>query len=443
MSEGIQTIGNLLWSYPLAILLLGTGIWLTITLRGVQFRHLGHALRLLFKKHNEKNEEGDISHFRALMTALAATVGTGNIVGVATAIAIGGPGALFWMWITGLLGMATKFAESLLGVKFRHKNKHNQMSGGPMYYLRHVLNWKFAAGFFAIMGVIAAITIGNMIQANSIADVVASNLNIPILVTAVTLMLAVGIIIIKGIEGIGRVTGTLVPIMIALYMVGGLTIIFMNITQVPAALWLIVKQAFTTTSAIGGFAGSAIIVTMRIGLARGLFSNEAGLGSGAVVAAAAKTKKPMTQALISMTQTFIDTLVVCTITGLVIILTGVWNKGLNGATLTSAGFGAGLPGIGNYVVLVTLVLFAFSTIIGWAYYGEKFLEYLFNEKIVRWFRYIYIGFVGLGAILSLELVWALGDIAVGLMAIPNLIAMLMLTKVIRKEAVSYEQDELE
>ncbi len=440
--EFITKIGDFIWSYPLAILLLGTGILLTIRLKGMQFRHLGHALKMAFSRHKDNDKHvGDISHFQALMTALAATVGTGNIVGVATAIAIGGPGALFWMWITGLLGMATKFAESFLGIKYRMKNKFGHMSGGPMYVMAKRLNWKFAAGFFAVMGAFAAIAIGNMIQSNSIAEVVSANLNIPVIITAIVLMISVAVIILKGIHSISKVTGKLVPVMIGLYFIGAMYIVISNISILPQTIALIVKSAFTGTAAVGGFTGATIMMTIRMGVARGLFSNESGLGSAPVVAAAARTKNPMTQGLISMTQTFIDTIVICSLTGFVIIMTGTWQTNLNGASLTSAAFSAGIPSIGNYIVLVTLVLFAFSTIIGWSYYGEKFLEYLFSTKVIHGYRLFYILFVGLGALLQLELVWAIGDIAVAFMAVPNLIALIVLSKEIRKDEKKYEKKE--
>ncbi|MCF7799061.1 sodium:alanine symporter family protein [Candidatus Woesearchaeota archaeon] len=436
----IIKLGDFIWSYPLPILLLGTGIILTIALKGMQFRHLGHALKMAFSRHKDSHkQEGDISHFQALMTALAATVGTGNIVGVATAIAIGGPGALFWMWITGLLGMATKFTESFLGIKYRMKNKFGHMSGGPMYVMSRRLKWKYAAGFFAVMGAFAAVAVGNMIQSNSIADVINANLQIPKVVTAIVLMITVGIIILKGIHSISKVTGKLVPVMIGLYFIGAIYIVFANIELLPKAITLIIKSAFSGTAATGGFVGAGVMMTIRMGVARGLFSNESGMGSAPVVAAAAKTKNPMTQGLISMTQTFIDTIVVCTLTGLVIIITGVWQTDLNGATLTSSAFATGIPSFGNYIVLITLVLFAFSTIIGWGYYGEKFLEYLFSTKIIHAYRLFYILFVGIGALLSLKLVWAIGDIAVAFMAIPNLIALIFLAKEVRKDEANYER----
>lgn len=439
--EILQSTSDFIWMYPLAILLIATGIFLTIKFKGLQFRELGHALRLIFHKHEKKGEKhkGDISHFQALMTALAATVGTGNIVGVATAIAIGGPGALFWMWITGLLGMVTKFAESMLGVMYRTKNKNGHMSGGPMYYIRDGLGWKKLAGAFALFGVIAAIATGNMIQANSIAEILQTNVNIPTIITGIILMLGTAFIIFKGIKGIGKFTSVVVPIMIGLYLTSGLYIIFSNITLLPDVFGLIFRYAFTPLAGIGGFAGSVVMITIRMGLARGLFSNESGLGSAPVVAAAARTKQPMTQALISMTQTFIDTLMVCTITGLVILLTGAWQSGLNGATLTSQAFSTGVGFLGPTIITVSLVLFAFSTIIGWSYYGEKFLEYLFSEKAVKGYRLIYSAFVFIGAILSLEIVWAIGDVAIALMAFPNLIAIIALSPKIKKEIEKYKR----
>lgn len=441
--EIMKTTSDFIWMYPLAILLIATGIYLTIKFKGLQFREFFHSFKLIFFKHEKKDKKhhGDISHFQALMTALAATVGTGNIVGVATAIAIGGPGALFWMWITGLLGMITKFAESMLGVMYRTKNKNGHISGGPMYYISQGLGWKKLAGAFSIFGVIAAIAIGNMIQSNSIADVMQSNAGIPVVWTGFVLMIGTAIIIYKGIHSIGKFTGIVVPIMIGLYLISGLYIIFSNITMLPKIFEMIFRYAFTPIAGVGGFAGAAVMITIRMGIARGLFSNESGIGSAPVVAAAARTKQPMTQALISMTQTFIDTLMVCTITGLVILLTGAWEMGLNGATLTSEAFKLGVGGLGSYIITISLVLFAFSTIVGWSYYGEKFLEYLFGEKVIKGYRVVYVLFVLLGAILSLEIVWAIGDIAIALMAFPNLIAIIALSPKIKKEVEKYIRPE--
>ncbi len=435
----LNQLGDFLWGFPLMILLVGTGLWLTLTLRGIQFKALFHALYLaLIKRKEEGDEPGDITHFQALMTALSATVGTGNIAGVATAIAAGGPGALFWMWITGLVGMATKYGEAVLAVKFRVRDKYNTMSGGPMYYISKGMGWKWLGTLFAIFASIAAFGIGNMVQSNSVADAVQATFNIPFEITGLILMIATGVVIIGGIKSIGKVTAFLVPIMIVFYMGGALVIMLMKLEYIPAAFVLILKQALTPTAASGGFLGATVMLTLRMGVARGVFSNESGLGSAPIAAAAAQTKHPVTQALVSMTQTFIDTLVVCTMTGLVLILTGTWNSGEDGAELTSLAFSNGLPGVwGGIIVAIGLILFAYSTMLGWSYYGEKSIEYLFGEKAVRPYRFVFVIFVGIGALLKLDLVWALADVFNALMAFPNLIGLLVLSPIIMRETKHY------
>lgn len=435
----LHQLGNILWGFPLMILLVGTGLYLTVVLKGLQFRFLFYALYLaLIKRKEEGDEPGDITHFQALMTALSATVGTGNIAGVATAIAAGGPGALFWMWITGLVGMATKYAEAVLAVKYRVRDKYQTMSGGPMYYISMGLGWKWLGVLFAIFASIAAFGIGNMVQSNSVADAVQATFRIPVEITGLILMIATGAVIIGGIKSIGKVTSLLVPLMIVFYMGGALVIIMMKMHLIPQALAFIVRHAFTSTAVTGGFVGATVMMTIRMGVARGVFSNESGLGSAPIAAAAAQTKHPVTQALVSMTQTFIDTLVVCTMTGLVLILTGTWNSGKNGAELTSFAFSQGLPGAwGNIIVAVGLILFAYSTMLGWCYYGEKSIEYLFGEKVVRPYRLLFVFFVGIGALLKLDLVWALADVFNAMMAFPNLIGILALSSVIIRETKNY------
>ncbi len=433
----IGKIGAFAWGPPMLILLVGTGFWLTFCLRGLQFTKLGHALYLaLIKRKEDSDEPGDITHFQALMTALSATVGTGNIAGVATAIAIGGPGALFWMWITGLVGMATKYAEAILAVKYRIVDENGEMSGGPMYYISKGLNLPWLGAIFAVFASVAAFGIGNMVQSNSVADAVQATFNIPTWLTGLTLMICTALVVLGGIKSIGRVTSVLVPVMIVFYMGAALYIIFANIGGVPAALVLIVKQAFNPTAATGGFAGAAVMLAIRMGVARGVFSNESGLGSAPIAAAAAQTKSPATQALVSMTQTFIDTLIVCTMTGLVLILTGAWSNGQNGAELTTTAFAAGMP-LGAYIVTLGLVLFAYSTILGWCYYGEKSIEYLFGVRSVLPYRIVFVIFVGVGAVAKLSLVWNISDTLNGLMAIPNLIGLIMLTPVIVSETKKY------
>ena len=419
------------------ILLVGTGFRLTLSLRGLQFTKLWHSLYLaLIKRKEDTDEPGDITHFQALMTALSATVGTGNIAGVATAIAAGGPGALFWMWLTGLVGMATKYGEALLAVKYRVVDENGEMSGGPMYYISKGLNQPWLGVVFAAFAALAAFGIGNMVQSNSVADAVEATFSIPPFVTGLVLMTCTAAVILGGIKKIGKVTGVLVPIMIVFYMAGALIIILMNISEVPAALALIVKQAFNPTAATGGFAGAGVMLAIRMGVARGVFSNESGLGSAPIAAAAAQTKHPVAQALVSMTQTFIDTIIVCTMTGLVLILTDAWSTGKTGAELTTVAFQSGIPG-GAYIVTIGLILFAYSTILGWSYYGEKSIEYLFGVNAVKPYRIIFVFFIGVGAVAKLGLVWNLSDTFNGLMAIPNLIGLLFLTPVIVKETRSY------
>ncbi len=433
----IGKIGAFAWGPPMLILLVGTGCWLTFALRGLQFTKLWHALYLaLVKRKEETDQPGDITHFQALMTALSATVGTGNIAGVATAIAIGGPGALFWMWITGLVGMATKYAEAVLAVKYRVVDENGEMSGGPMYYISKGLNLPWLGAIVAVFASVAAFGIGNMVQSNSVADAVQATFSVPTWMTGVALMIFTALVVLGGIKSIGRVTSVLVPIMIVFYMGAALFIILMNIGGVPAALVFIVKQAFNPTAATGGFAGATIMLAIRMGVARGVFSNESGLGSAPIAAAAAQTKSPITQALVSMTQTFIDTLIVCTMTGLVLILTGAWSNGQNGAELTTTAFAVGMP-MGNYIVTLGLVLFAYSTILGWCYYGEKSIEYLFGVRSVMPYRIVFVLFVGVGAVAKLSIVWNISDALNGLMAIPNLIGLIMLTPVIVAETKKY------
>ena len=433
----VAKVGAFAWGPPMLILLVGTGFWLTFALRGIQFRKLWYSLYLaLVKRKEDTDEPGDITHFQALMTALSATVGTGNIAGVATAIAAGGPGALFWMWITGLVGMATKYAEALLAVKYREVDENGEMSGGPMYYISKGLNLPWLGVVFAAFAAIAAFGIGNMVQSNSVADAVEATFSVPPFVTGLVLMAFTAAVILGGIKKIGKVTGVLVPIMIVFYIVGAMVIILMNIAEVPSALAFIVKQAFNPTAATGGFAGATVMMAIRMGVARGVFSNESGLGSAPIAAAAAKTKNPVSQALVSMTQTFIDTIIVCTMTGLVLILTGAWSSGETGAELTTIAFQSAIPG-GAYIVTIGLILFAYSTILGWCYYGEKSIEYLFGIKAVKPYRIIFVLFIGVGAVAKLGLVWNLSDTFNGLMAIPNLVGLLLLTPVIIKETRSY------
>lgn len=432
-------LSDIVWGPPMLILLVGTGIFLTFLLKGLQFRGLFHSLYLaLIKRKEKESSEGDITHFQALMTALAATVGTGNIAGVATAISLGGPGALFWMWITGLFGMATKYSEAVLAVKYRETDAQGAMRGGPMYYISKGLGWKWLGVLFAIFASVSAFGIGNMVQSNSVADAVQANFGVPFWVTGLVLVIATALVILGGIKSIARVTEVFVPFMIVVYVLGALYVLIAKFSLIPETFVLIFESAFTSTAASGGFAGAMVMQTVRWGVARGVFSNESGLGSSPIAAAAAQTKNPVTQALVSMTQTFIDTIVVCTFTGFVIISTGVWKTGQTGAQLTSAGFSQGLPGQwGGIIVALGLIFFAYSTILGWSYYGEKSLEFLFGSKSIKPYRIIFCIFVGLGAVARLDLVWSVADVFNGLMAVPNLIGLLLLYKVISAETQKY------
>lgn len=445
----LDTISSFIWGPFLLIpLLLGTGLYLTIRLGGLQFVRLGAALRLGLFTRKDPGSDGDISQFQALTTALAATVGTGNIVGVATAIGIGGPGALFWMWVTGLLGMASKYSESFLGVRFRKTDEAGEKSGGPQYYLERGIKGplgKLLALSFAVFAVIACFGIGNMTQGNAIAQNLEASFAVPTWTTGIVLTVFTIIVLIGGIKSIGRVTAGLVPVMIILYVLGALYILIANVGALPDAFAQIFSQAFTGTSAVGGFAGSVIIIAVQFGVARGIFSNESGMGSAAIAAAAAKTSHPVRQGLVSMTQTFIDTIIVVTCTGLVIISTGVWKavdpetgEQLNAGLMTGEAFSTGLPGDwGHYIVTIGLVLFAGSTILGWSYYGERNVERLLGRRAVMPFRVIFSLVVFVGCTVQLSLVWAFSDIMNGLMALPNLIGMLMLSGLVARETKKY------
>ncbi len=429
---------DFVWGIPLLFLLVGTGLFLTVRLKCLQFTSLFHSLNLAFIKRKDDGAEGDISHFQALMTALAATVGTGNIAGVATAIAAGGPGALFWMWVTGLVGMATKYSEALLSVKYRETDASGLMRGGPMYYLSNGLGWPKLGALFALFAVLASFGIGNMTQSNSVADVLSATFSVPSWATGLALMVFTALVIIGGIQSIGRVTSFIVPIMIVFYMLGAIGVLLLNISAIPDIIRLVFTHAFSPTAAAGGFAGATIRMAVQMGVARGVFSNESGLGSAGIAAAAAQTRDPVTQALVSMTQTFIDTLVICSLTGFAIIGTGVWSNGDTGAPLTAAAFSAGLPGeMGGMIVALGLVLFAYSTVLGWSYYGEKSIVYLLGDRAVMPYRIVFCLFVGLGAVTQLNLVWTFSDLTNGLMAAPNLIALIGLSGVVVAETNRY------
>jgi AGCS family alanine or glycine:cation symporter len=437
----LDKTSGFVWGPPLIILLVGTGVFLTIRLHGLQISQLGRALRIAFSRADTR-AEGDISHFKALMTALAATVGVGNIAGVATAIAAGGPGAVFWMWITALFGMATKYSEAILAVKYRVVDENGDMSGGPMYYLERGLGLKWLGVLFALFGAIAAFGIGNMAQANTVANALDTSFGVRPETTGLVMAILTAAVILGGIKRIGNVAGFLVPVMAVIYIAGGLLVLMLNYRAVPGALALILESAFSPTAATGGFAGALVMQTLKMGVSRGLFSNESGLGSAPIVAAAAKTRNPFRQALVSMTGTFIDTIIVCSITALIIVSTGAWETGRTGADLTVTAFSTGLPGnSGGVIVAIGTILFAYSTILGWSYYGEKCCEYLLGIHSVPAYRYLWVGAVFCGAMIKLQMVWDFADIMNGLMAIPNLIGLVGLSGVIVAETKKYLADE--
>ena len=438
---------NIVWGPVMLVLLVGTGIWLTLILRGLQFGMLFYALKQAFRAHPKKDDgsdhEGDVSHFGALMTALSATIGTGNIAGVATAVVTGGPGAVFWMWITAIFGMATKYGEGVLAVKYRVTNSKGEMSGGPMYYIENGLGkkWKWLAFLFAFFGVMASFGIGSTVQANSVAQAVHSSFGIDTWITGVVLTLITAFVVLGGIQSISRVSSVVVPFMAVLYIVGGLVVVAMHFDLLLPALKVIMQDAFSGQAVAGGVVGTVI----RYGVARGVFSNEAGMGSAPIAAAAAKTDHPVRQALVSMTGTFLDTIIVCSITGIVLVMGILQSNGgafavpdLEGAALTTATFDAMLSGYGGWVVTIGLIFFAYSTTLGWCYYGEKCATYVFGDKSVPIYRVIYVATVMLGTVLSMDMVWAAADTFNGLMAVPNLIALLLLSKVIVQETRDFK-----
>jgi AGCS family alanine or glycine:cation symporter len=445
LEEILNTIKDIVWGPPLLLLLIGTGIYLTVILKGVQFRCLGYAIKEIFRKRETKGIQGDISQFDALMTSLAGAIGTGTIVGVATAITVGGIGAMFWMWITAFVGMATKYAESLLAVKFRSADKRGDMMGGPMQYMERGLGWRWLALLFALFGSIAAIGTGNLVQVNSIASAISSAFPVDSLITGIILAGLTGFVLIGGVRSIGQVAGILVPIMALLYVGGGLMILAIHADKIPSALNIIIDSAFNGQAAVGGVLGTTIMMAIQMGVAHSVFSNEAGLGISSIAAAAAKTDSPGRQGVISMTGALISTVIVCSITGLVLAVTGVigqtsatTGEPLTGVSMAIEAFNSTLPG-GNFVVIIGLILFAYSTVIAWAYYGEKCFEYLFGEKSIVTYRILYTLIIVPGAVLKMEVVWLLADIMNGLMAIPNLIALIALSGVIVQETQTFLQ----
>lgn len=434
----LNEIDAFIWGLPLLVLLMGTGIFLTIRLNLLQVLKLPLALKLIFNSPNKG--AGDVSSFHALCMALAATVGTGNIVGVATAVKAGGPGALFWMWLAAFFGMATKYGEGLLAVKYRTTDANGQIAGGPMYYIENGMGKKYRplAILFAFSCILASLFgIGTFPQVNAIIDSVNISFGVPVIYTAMIIALLVAAITLGGIKSISKVSSKLVPFMAILYLVTCLSVLALNLEKIPDAFLLVIESAFTGTAATGGFLGATIMMAMRNGVARGVFSNESGLGSAPIVAAAAKTKWPAEQGLISMTGTFIDTIIICSLTGLTLVLTGVWSGDAAGAAMTSAAFSSSYGYIGNIFLTISLALFAFTSILGWNYYGERCCFYLFGMKGIKPYRYFFILMIASGAFLKLEAIWILADIFNGIMAFPNLIALIALSGVIVSETKKY------
>lgn len=435
--EIIAVVNGWAWGPLMLALLLGTGLYLTLGLRFLPLRKLPAGIRLLFRG-TRGNGAGDISPFGALMTSLSATVGTGNIAGVATAIALGGPGALFWMWITALLGMAIKYGEALCAVNFRETDEQGHFSGGPMYYIKNGLHkrWHWLGVAFAIFGSLAGFGIANTVQSHSVSEVLQESFSVPPLVTGLTLMVLVAAVILGGIRRIAVVASWLVPLMAVAYVVMAMTVIVLNLSEVPGAINTIIGSALTPTAATGGFAGATVWAALRFGVARGIFSNEAGLGSAPIAHAAARTNQPVEQGMIAMLGTFIDTLLICTMTGLVIVIMDVWPTGISGAKLTSLAFSDALPG-GHYIVALGLCIFAFTTMIGWSFYGERCVVFLFGTPAILPFRIAWVLAIPVGTLMELELVWLVADTLNAFMALPNLIALILLAPLVFKLTKNY------
>lgn len=443
LEEVLKNIDGIVWGPPLLILLVGTGIYFTFKLNFIQMFKLPLAIKYLFLNDDDKSDneaKGEVSSFAALCTALSATIGTGNIVGVATAIATGGPGALFWMGVAAFFGMATKYAEGVLAIKYREVDENGEMSGGPMYYIEKGVGNKFLANMFAFFGIaVALLGIGTFGQVNSISKAALISFNIPIWFTAIIITILVTLVTLGGIKRISNVAENIVPTMAILYIIGALLVLICNFKAIPSAITLIIKSAFNPSAVLGGTTGINISLAIQMGIGRGVFSNEAGLGSAPIAAAAAKTKYPVKQGLISMTGTFIDTIIICTMTGLAIVLTGSFNSGLEGAAMTTFAFENGLPFaiIGKYIVNIGLIFFAFTTIIGWNYYGERCIQYLIGIKGIKFYKIIFIALVGVGPFLSLNLVFIIADIVNGLMALPNLIGLIKLRNIVISETNNF------
>lgn len=443
MAEIINNIDSFVWGPLTIILLVGVGIFVTIRLKGIQIRKLVYGIKILSGKYDNPEDEGEVTHFQALSAALSATIGTGNIAGVGTAIATGGPGALFWMWVTAVVGMATKYCECLLSVKFRNVHEDGSVSGGPMYYLEKGLGQKWLGMLFAFFAMIASFGIGNMVQANSVAAPALKYFHVPKPVTGIIMGILVFAVIVGGIKRIGKFASKIVPIMSIFYIVGSLVVIALNISSVPHAFYVIIHDAFNGSAMAGGFAGSLVSQAIRFGVARGVFSNEAGLGSAPIAHGAAKTKYPVREGLVAMLGPFIDTIIICTMTGLVIVISGAFTlvdtsgNALTGANLTAQAFNMGLPVVGEYIVAIGIIFFALSTIISWSYYGDRSVEYLLGSKFIMPYRVIFCILIPVGAITQLNIVWNISDIFNALMALPNLIGIILLSGVVVKMTKEY------
>ena len=440
LTQWLHTLNGMVWGVPMIVLILGTGFYLQLRLGFMPLRNIGYGFRMIWKSRTvEDKSSGDISPYAALMTALSATVGTGNIAGVATAIAVGGPGALFWMWMTAIVGMATKYAEVVVAVKFREKNANGQWVGGPMYAIKNGLGpkWRWLATAFAVFGGLAGFGIGAMVQANGISSAMQGAFGLQTWITGLAVAALTAAVVLGGIKRIGAVAEKLVPSMCIVYIICVLWVLGTYYAQIPAAFALIIEQAFNPTAAVGGFAGSTVLMAIRMGVARGIFSNEAGLGTAGIAQAAGQSKDPVFSGIVGMMGTFIDTIIVCTMTGLAIVVSGVWNSGASGALLSTQSFEAAMPGIGKYLLAISLALFAFTTILGWAYYGEKCWTYLVGPVCEKPFRILWVVGVFVGAVVTLDVAWLVADTLNALMAIPNLISLLMLSPVIAKLTRDY------
>lgn len=435
LSSLVNQVNSLVWGPPMLVLILGTGFFLMLRLKFMPLAKIGAGFRLMWQGRKKDDEEsGEISPFQALMTCLAATVGTGNIAGVATAIFLGGPGALFWMWCTALVGMATKYCEVVLAVHYREKDERGEHVGGPMYAIKNGLGkkWLWLGTAFAIFGGLAGFGIGNMVQVNSMAHALETTFAVPLWVTGLVTMIIVGLVILGGIKRIGKVAAALVPFMCVAYIIASVVVLVVNASEIPGAFELIFTYAFTPIAATGGFAGAAVMAAIRFGVARGIFSNEAGLGTAGIAQAAGTTNSPVRSGMIGMLGTFIDTIIICSMTGLAIICSGVWTSGASGAALSAAAFESAMPGFGGAILSIALVIFAFTTILGWSYFGERCWEFMVGTKAILPFRIIWVLAVPFGAVAQLDFAWLLADTLNGLMAIPNLLSLLLLSPVVIK-----------